>query len=557
MKSEPLVSAIIIFLDAENYLEQAIESVFDQTYQIWELLLCDDGSTDGSTEIAQRYAKLFPDKVHYLEHDCHENRGMSATRNLGVRHAKGEYITWLDADDVWLSQNLQRQIEIIHEHPEAAMVYGPCQFWFSWTGLDGDRHRDFVQDIGVSPDTLQQPPQLLKLFLQDEMSIPVIGVLVRRTVLDEIGGFESSIGDEYEDVIVHSKISLRWPVFVSSECWYRYRIHKNSYTAKTTRAGGEYSERLIYLNRLADHMREKGLDNGEVWEIIQDQIREYSSKIKNLVPVSARQSIEKVKSGYWMITLLARQLAGLVLPQSFRSWLGVRLKGHEYRPPIGWVHFGGLRRVTPIQPLFSWGRGTPCDRFYIENFFKAHMSDIRGCVLEIGSRGYTLKFDGDLVKRHDVMYRQSGNPRATIVGDLCTGQGIAEKAFDCIILAQFFPPIVDFKAAIENAASALKPGGLLLVVIPGSALIGRSDMDHRGEIRRFTSVSAKNLFKKHFSPENLAIHGYGNVLTAVARLHGVAAEELSPSELDYYDPDYEMIIAVRAKKSEVKEGRKT
>src|SRR5919198_1004258 len=105
----PLVSAIIIFLNAERFIQEAIESVFAQTYDAWELLLVDDGSTDGSTAIARRYAEQHPGKVRYLEHNGHQNRGKSASRNLAIRNCTGEYIAFLDADDVWLPRKLEQQ----------------------------------------------------------------------------------------------------------------------------------------------------------------------------------------------------------------------------------------------------------------------------------------------------------------------------------------------------------------------------------------------------------------------------------------------------------------
>ena len=89
MSSKPLVSGIIIFRNTQKFIEEAIQSVFAQTYDNWELLLVDDGSTDGSREIAQRYAIQYPEKVRYLEHENHQNLGVSAARNLGVTSAKG------------------------------------------------------------------------------------------------------------------------------------------------------------------------------------------------------------------------------------------------------------------------------------------------------------------------------------------------------------------------------------------------------------------------------------------------------------------------------------
>ncbi|TKB70433.1 MAG: glycosyltransferase family 2 protein [Nitrospira sp.] len=99
MESQPLISAIIIFLNGEAFMREAIESVFAQTYRNWELLLVDDGSTDQSAEIAKEYAERYAGKVTYLEHPGHWNLGMSAARNLGIKAAKGKYIAFLDCDD--------------------------------------------------------------------------------------------------------------------------------------------------------------------------------------------------------------------------------------------------------------------------------------------------------------------------------------------------------------------------------------------------------------------------------------------------------------------------
>src|SRR5215217_4669680 len=132
MNSKPLVSVVIIFLNAEKFIEEAIESVFAQTYDNWELLLVDDGSSDDSSQIDLRYAERYPEKVRYLEHPAHQNRGMSASRNLGIRHAKGEYISFLDADDVWFAHTLEQQLAVLSSHPEAGMVYGSSLYWFGW-----------------------------------------------------------------------------------------------------------------------------------------------------------------------------------------------------------------------------------------------------------------------------------------------------------------------------------------------------------------------------------------------------------------------------------------
>src|SRR5829696_6383893 len=149
MSRESLVSCIVNFLNTEEFLGEAIESVLAQTHDNLELLLVDDGSSDGSTRIALGYAEGFPEKVRYLEHTGHENRGAAASRNLGIDQARGKYIALLDSDDTWLENKLEEQVAILESHPEAGMVYGQSQYWHSWTKKPEDAHRDHVPKLGV------------------------------------------------------------------------------------------------------------------------------------------------------------------------------------------------------------------------------------------------------------------------------------------------------------------------------------------------------------------------------------------------------------------------
>ena len=104
MSDKPLVSAVIICFNDEEFLQEAISSVICQTYDNWELLLVDDGSTDDSPRIMQKYVEKYPQKIRYLEHENHRNRGKNASRNLGINHAQGDYIATLDSDDIWLPE---------------------------------------------------------------------------------------------------------------------------------------------------------------------------------------------------------------------------------------------------------------------------------------------------------------------------------------------------------------------------------------------------------------------------------------------------------------------
>lgn len=269
------MSVIIIFWNAERFIPEAIESVFAQTYRAWELLLVDDGSSDGSTAIARSYAERDPQHVRYLAHPGHANRGMSASRNLGIRNAQGKYIAFLDADDVWFSNILEEQVAILEAYPEAAMAYGPIEYWFSWTGMPEDRERDYVEKLGVTPNTVIRPPKLFPLFLRDKAAVPS-GILVRRHVIERLGGFEDTFQGEYEDQVFCAKICLNLPVFASGQCWYRYRQHPDSCVLIGQKTGETYSARLFFLNWLAKYLSEHKVRDRGVWRALSLEFWRYS-----------------------------------------------------------------------------------------------------------------------------------------------------------------------------------------------------------------------------------------------------------------------------------------
>ena len=218
-------------------------------------------------------------------------------------------------------------------------------------------------------------------------------------------------------------------------------------------------------------------------------------------------------------------------------------------PPRGMVRFGDLRRVTPISPRFSFGRGLSVDRYYIERFLQQSAADIAGDVLEIGDPTYTRRFGGSRVASSHVLHVVEGNPQATIVADLSAGNHLPAERFDCIICTQTLQYIYDVQAALRTLHRLLKPGGALLVSVPGISQLSRYDMDRWGEYWRFTTRSAHRLFGDLFSNGEVAVEAHGNVLAALAMLHGLAAGELRAEELNAWDPNYEVAILVRAIKA--------
>jgi glycosyltransferase involved in cell wall biosynthesis len=532
VSESPVVSVVTIFLNAEQFVEEAIESVFAQTYDCWELLLVDDGSTDGSTTIARAYAKKHPERVRYLEHRSHLNRGMSASRNLGVSNARGTYIAFLDADDVWLPHKLEEQVRILDSQPEAAMVYGLSEFWYSWAGNQQDRNHDFVHHLGVPPDTLIRPPTLLtRFFLAQDAAIPgPTDVLVRRDAIERVGGFEEVFRGAYEDEVFYAKVCLNAPVIAVNTCWDRYRQHSSSSNSIMENAGREFSARVFFLNWLADYLAEQGVTDPEIWRGLQKEL--WRCRHPHLARL-------------WTGT---RQLARRMLPLPVRSWLWARWTGTDYCPPVGWVRFGSLRRLSPLSHVFGFDRGLPIDRYYIERFLAKHAADIHGHVLEIEDNIYTRQLGGERVTKSDVLHVSEGEPKVTIVADLTRPDNLPSDTFDCIVLTQTLQFIYDVRAAIRTVYHILKPGGVVLASVPGISLISRYDMDRWGQYWSFTTLSTRRLFEEVFPSSNLTVEAHGNVLAAISFLHGLATQELGQKNLTYQDPDYEVIITVRAVK---------
>ena len=216
-------------------------------------------------------------------------------------------------------------------------------------------------------------------------------------------------------------------------------------------------------------------------------------------------------------------------------------------PPVGWVRMGSLRRLTPISSSFGFNLGRPIDRYYIESFLARQADDIQGRVLEVADNSYTRAFGGRRVTQSDVLDVVKDNLQATIIADLACGENLPSDTFDCIILTQTLHLIYDVQAAIQTLYRILQPGGILLATFPG---ISQSTTDDRAAAGSwywgFTAHSADRLFKETFAPENVRVEAYGNVLATIAFLHGLAAEELRPKELDYRDPRYDLLVTVRA-----------
>lgn len=269
-----LVSISIPFLNGERFLSEAIESVFAQTYNNWELFLVDDGSTDRSTAIAQEFTARSPERVHYLEHPGHGNYGLACSRNLGARHGAGEYLAFLDSDDVWLPQALDESVALMNIHSEAGLMCTPSEYWYDW---DEDRETKQENKILVlAPgDRLYRPPFLLKsCYPLGGYGAPCpCSFLLRRAAFERVGGFEECFNPNsyqlFEDLAFLAKIYLSVPVFVGSRCLSKYRRHSNSMSIVIENTGLEESARRHFFSWLRKYLlKESVLDLGTWWAVL-------------------------------------------------------------------------------------------------------------------------------------------------------------------------------------------------------------------------------------------------------------------------------------------------
>jgi SAM-dependent methyltransferase len=214
--------------------------------------------------------------------------------------------------------------------------------------------------------------------------------------------------------------------------------------------------------------------------------------------------------------------------RAFERFISRVMRGARSEGRLAPISFGGLRRVTPVSREFGFDRGAPVDRRYIEGFLTRHAGDVRGRVLEVKDAAYTRRFGGDRVEVSDVLDVDAANRDATLIDDLTTGERLPSDTFDCIVLTQTLHLIFDVHAAARTLHRILKPGGVLLLTVPGITQIPRSESSYW--YWSFSSLAAERLFGSAF-------------------LYGLAGHELRNDELDANDPDYPVTITVRAVKA--------
>jgi SAM-dependent methyltransferase len=527
---------VITTYNHAHFLNEALESVIAQTHPADDILVVDDGSADNPAAIVERYPE-----VRLIRQS---NQGLAEARNTGLRSVSADNIIFLDADDRLLPEAIAAGLACFNCAPDSGLVYGGhrrvnvCGKPLGgniYTPISDEPYRDFLRGnvIGMHATVMYDRARLIKL-----------------------GGFDSLLR-RCEDYDVYLRMSRAFSVSSHPTTVAEYRQHGSNMSS-------DHSEMLAWALQVHRRQAPNAFRKAATaldWQKGRSMWRTYY----------ARQILEDPKSG-WVaskdtssaLKVIFRAIAAS--PQvtvrralsSVRCRLGRTFRSRFYRaskslwgqwpPPPGRVRFGDFGSVTPVSLDFGFDRGRPIDRYYIEGFLDRHARDIAGRVLEIGDATYCRRFGGPRVVHQDVLDISPNNPAATITGDLSKPGVLPSASFDCLVIAQTLHLIYDMRTAILEMHQALKPGGVVLLTVPGISQIDRRTWASTW-FWSLTQWSADRLFSSVFGAENVHIECYGNVFAATAFLQGLAVEEVETAKLGITDEAYPVIVAVRAQKA--------
>ena len=232
--------------------------------------------------------------------------------------------------------------------------------------------------------------------------------------------------------------------------------------------------------------------------------------------------------------------AGRRLPGPVREAVWKRTGGRQ-----GSVNWGGLRRTEPFSRNWGAERGHPVDRVYIERFLERHAGDIRGDALEVHGSLYIKRYGGDRVTTAHVLDLDASNPEATIFGDLAAPDTLAAESLDCAVLTQTLQFVAAAGDAVANLYRALRPGGVLLLTVP---CVSQLEVEW-DDFWRWTPLGLARFLEAVLPPDaEREVTADGNVLTSIAFLLGLAAEDLSSREYDVEDAAYPLVVCARVRK---------
>lgn len=293
-----MVSIITPFFETPpDIFDETIRSVRDQTHTAWELILCNDGSRGACVGVALRHASADPDRIRLVAHEGGENRGHSATRNLGLHHARGDHVLFLDSDDVLLPNKLREQVAMLESFPDAGMIYGRSLYWYSWMDDAPAARRDWVPRMGIAANTPIDPPAALPLLLSGRAAMPPpCAILARREAVLRVGGFEEEFRRLYEDQVFIVKLCMTTPIIAADAVWDLYRQRPDSLSAS---AGVEEDReaRMRFLEWVIDYVAGSGVIHPAVVRACRREVLKLRHpRIARFIRVGARL-VRRVRGG--------------------------------------------------------------------------------------------------------------------------------------------------------------------------------------------------------------------------------------------------------------------
>jgi peptidoglycan/xylan/chitin deacetylase (PgdA/CDA1 family) len=500
-----LLSVVVTAREADRFLVDTLAHAGAQTHAETEILVVDGGG--------------WPDRVRHLLEGAGGSRPVryvaapggspGAMRNAGVRASIGSYVTCVDCGELLEPRYGAMATAALHADPRLGFV--------------GANEAEADPFVTVTPNVDPTPIDLATA-LRDPFALP--GALtVRRDAWAAVGGFDEALdGLETYDLCLRL-LARGYQGLRGAEALVRragrqggggrWRLDPDQY-ARTVRAIlGRHEVALGQHAQAALYELERGF---------RDLLGHHRRLVQRRDDLVAERTALQREAGRLTEALRATGETGF-------DW-------------------GDLRRTHPVSQNWGYERGQPLDRYYIGRFLAACADDVRGRVLEIQEADLTARFGGDCVTSSDVLDVDPSNPKATVVADLRRAPVLASDSYDCVILTQTIHVIDDMRAVLAECVRILRPGGVLLATLPAASRVCL-EYGPAGDFWRVTEAGARALFSGAFPPDRLDVRGYGNVLANVAFLEGLAVHELTPTELDVYDPYFPLIVGVRAVKPSV------
>jgi glycosyltransferase involved in cell wall biosynthesis/peptidoglycan/xylan/chitin deacetylase (PgdA/CDA1 family) len=586
----PSVSVIIPAFNAAATLSATLESILQQTLADWEAIIVDDGSTDFTASNAMVWCGRDP----RFKLIGQRNLGPSAARNQGARNANAPWLLFLDADDLISADHLASLTATVAESPETDLAYS------GWTKIATDGR------IG----TTQMPPAEHHFERLAAYNIFCIHeCLVRRDIFRDVGGFDTTLStcEEWDLWQRLARSGAKFTPAGGGLALYRMRAESLSHrpdllfkgASEVIRRGHRPDPRVLnpvqaYANGAAAEKLPQALMYFALWcgglligsgknpsdfllNVPLTEVGEFDrdgavSAIEGSVPAGAcavqadwSRLWPRLRRTIYDAYKVVEQRCGIpnfadqCMEELQRrlQWLWVdespsvpKDKASPDSEPLAddsKVQFGDFWRLEPIGKEWGYDRGDPIDRMYIESFLQRHCEDIRGRVLEAGDDSYTNRFGGDRVTRKDVIHVSPECKTATIVADLASGDHIPSDSFDCIILTQTLHLIFDLRSAVRTIERILKPGGTLLLTVPG---ISQMDYGEWAEDWHWSMTvhSVRRLLSERFPPESVEVESRGNVLSATAFLQGLSQQDIGDFGFQIDDPHYPLTVLARATK---------